>query len=90
VGCPARECRGGRRARSCPTGSYGRLVAVPLSGARPAVECVHRSPGLRAGTAAGGVALTVLVAVAATGRLRATKTSPAHHRAVTGTAGGAA
>ncbi|GAA2495900.1 YfhO family protein [Streptomyces gobitricini] len=80
----------GWRCEGLPAGSYGGLVAVAVTGGRPAVECRFRPPGLRAGTAAGALALAALVALRTAGRLRATKTSPPHHRAVTPTAGGKA
>ncbi|ORT58657.1 YfhO family protein [Streptomyces sp. CB03238] len=80
----------GWRCEGRPAGSYGGLVAFDVGGDRTAVSCSFRPPGLRAGAGIGGLALVVLVAVRGASRLRATKTSPVHHRAVTPTAGRAA
>lgn len=50
-----------------PAGSYLGLVAVPLDpdGTTTSVDCSFRPPGLRAGAAAGGASLLVLLGVAA-------------------------
>ncbi|MFG3508172.1 YfhO family protein [Streptomyces sp. NPDC047821] len=73
----------GWRCEGRPAGSYGGLVAVPVTGGRTTVSCVFRPPGLRGGVGAGVVALLALAAAGHVRRLRATKTSPPHHRAVT-------
>ncbi|QGV80232.1 hypothetical protein [Streptomyces ficellus] len=54
-----------------------------MSGRKTSVACAFRPPGLRAGAAAAAVALVALVAAGTARRLRATKTSPPHHRDVT-------
>ncbi|MEV3990290.1 YfhO family protein [Streptomyces sp. NPDC049837] len=76
----------GWRCEGRPAGSYGGLVAVEVTGRRTTVACVFRPPGLRAGAGVGAVALIALVVAGRASRLRATKTSPVHHRAVTPTA----
>ncbi|TRV75060.1 YfhO family protein [Streptomyces sp. 130] len=53
-----------------PADSYLGLVAAPVSGDRPVLDCSFRPPGLKAGSLAGGVALMGLVAVGVTGRRR--------------------
>ncbi len=80
----------GWRCDGRPAGRYLGLVAVELTGDAAAVSCVFRPPGLRAGLAVGGLALLVwagwawrVVRHRRARRLYATKTSPAHHRAVT-------
>ncbi|MGC4949839.1 YfhO family protein [Streptomyces sp. DT224] len=53
-----------------PADSYLGLVAAPVSGDRPVLDCSYRPPGLKAGSLAGGVALLGLVAVGVIGRRR--------------------
>ncbi|OKJ02013.1 hypothetical protein AMK18_11375 [Streptomyces sp. CB01249] len=53
-----------------PAGSYLGLVAAPVSGDRPVLDCAYRPPGLKAGSLAGGLALLGLVAVGLLGRRR--------------------
>ncbi|MBP0460812.1 YfhO family protein [Streptomyces montanisoli] len=62
-----------------PAASYLGLVAVRLHG-RTAVDCAFRPPGVKAGGAAGFLAVLVLAAVAAfSRRTRVTKDSSGHH-----------
>ncbi|MFF8832613.1 YfhO family protein [Streptomyces sp. NPDC015131] len=80
----------GWRCDGRPAASYGGLVAARVRDGRTSLTCTFRPPGLRAGVAACAVALLVLGASSAVRRLRATKTSPPHHRDVTRAATGAA
>ncbi|MGY3682284.1 YfhO family protein [Streptomyces sp. TE33382] len=58
----------GWRCEGRPADSYLGLVAVPVPAGATSVGCAFRPPGLRAGVAAGAVALLVLLATAAAGR----------------------
>ncbi|MCG7529542.1 hypothetical protein MHW47_34560, partial [Streptomyces sp. OfavH-34-F] len=58
----------GWRCQGRPADSYLGLVAVPVSGDHPVLDCAYRPPGLRAGALAGAVALAGLVAVGVAGR----------------------
>lgn len=52
-----------------PAGSYLGLVAAPLSGDRPVLECTFRPPGLKAGALVGAAALLGLAGVSVAARL---------------------
>ncbi|NDZ82437.1 hypothetical protein G3I19_28660, partial [Streptomyces sp. SID10853] len=75
-----------------PARSYLGLVAVPLTDGATTVSCAFHPPGLRLGSAAGGLALAVLVGAAVVRRLRGrgrdvTRDRPAHG-SFTGRTGG--
>ncbi|MCX4726133.1 YfhO family protein [Streptomyces sp. NBC_01306] len=63
------QCRTGHGADH-PARSYLGLVAVPLTGNATAVSCTFRPPGLRIGSAVGGLALALLVGAAVVRRVR--------------------
>ncbi|MER5984773.1 YfhO family protein [Streptomyces sp. NPDC001787] len=58
----------GWRCDGRPAGAHLGLVAAPVPAGATSVSCTFRPPGLRAGGAAGAVALLVLLATAAAGR----------------------
>ncbi|MET9534629.1 YfhO family protein [Streptomyces sp. NPDC006649] len=84
------QCRAGRGADR-PARSYLGLVAVPLTGNATNVSCTFRPPGLRLGSAVGGLALAVLVGAAIVRRVRRGadgRRGPASHRPFTEPTGG--
>ncbi|WP_405761092.1 YfhO family protein [Streptomyces sp. NBC_01420] len=52
-----------------PAGSYLGLVAAPVSGDRPVLDCTFRPPGLKAGALVGAAALLGLAGVSVAARL---------------------
>ncbi|WP_328317871.1 YfhO family protein [Streptomyces sp. NBC_00388] len=63
------QCHAGHDADR-PARSYLGLVAVPLTGGASSVSCTFRPPGLRIGSAAGGLAAAVLAGAAVVRRRR--------------------
>ncbi|MDT0610316.1 YfhO family protein [Streptomyces lancefieldiae] len=63
-------------APAAPARTYYGLIAVPLDGSATSITCTFHPPGLRLGTAVGGVSLLTLVLLGTVTAVRARRAAP--------------